>query len=104
MEEPPRKKRREHAPPRAFPAVPSPVEIPVPGPAPVAVEVGEAVEIPLTAMRRTIARPLRQSWLAPPHFYLTSAIHTRKLPDLPRQINDDPEKQPVARQVSFNDL
>jgi len=71
----------------AVPAVPSPVEIPVPGPAPVAVEVGEAVEIPLTAMRRTIARRLGQSWLASPHFYVTSVIDTGKLADLRRQIN-----------------
>src|SRR5258708_38142748 len=42
----------------AVPAVPPPVEIPVPGPAPVAVEVGDAIEIPLTAMPRTIAKPL----------------------------------------------
>src|SRR5260370_24923848 len=74
------------------------------GAAAVAVEVGEAVEIPLTAMRRNIARRLGQSWLASPHFYVTSVIDTGKLADLRRQINEYAEKDPVPVKVSFNDL
>ncbi len=86
------------------PAIPPPVEIPVPGPAPVAVEAGEVVEIPLTTMRRTIARRLGQSWLASPHYYMTSVIDTGKLAELRRQINEYAEKDPVPVKVSFNDL
>src|SRR5260370_3838404 len=47
----------------AVPAIPSPAEIPVPGPAPGAGAVGEAVQIPLTAKRRTHARVPCQCWL-----------------------------------------
>ena len=88
----------------AAPVVPSPVEVPVPEPAPVAVEAGEVVEIPLTTMRRTIARRLGQSWLASPHFFVTSIIDTGKLADLRRQINEYAEKDPAPVKVSFNDL
>src|SRR5579859_2388231 len=45
-----------------------------PASAPPAVEMGEVVEIPLTAMRRTIARRLSQSMQTAPHFYVTSVI------------------------------
>ena len=88
----------------AAPAAPTPVEVPVPAPAPAPVEAAEEIEIPLTSMRRTIAKRLSQSWLTSPHYYVTSVIDTGKLADLRRQINEYAEKDPTPVKVSFNDL
>jgi pyruvate dehydrogenase E2 component (dihydrolipoamide acetyltransferase) len=73
-------------------------------PAPVAVERDEIVEIPLTTMRRTIARRLSQSMQSAPHFYVTSVIDTGKLGELRKQINDYAATDPNPVKVSFNDL
>lgn len=62
------------------------------------------VEIPLTAMRRTIARRLSQSMQTAPHFYVTSNIDTEKLAALRQQINAYAAKDPAPVKVSFNDL
>jgi len=67
-------------------------------------EATEATEIPLTAMRRTIAKRLSQSMQTAPHFYVTSVIDTGKLADLRRQINEYAQKEPDPVKVSFNDL
>jgi len=64
----------------------------------------ESTEIPLTAMRRTIAKRLSQSMQTAPHFYVTSVIDTGKLADLRRQINEYAQKEPNPVKVSFNDL
>ena len=66
--------------------------------------VGDTVEIPLTAMRRTIARRLSQSMQTAPHFYVTSVIDTGKLAQLRQQINEYAAKDPAPLKVSFNDL
>jgi pyruvate dehydrogenase E2 component (dihydrolipoamide acetyltransferase) len=66
------------------------------------IDTGEVVEIPLTAMRRTIARRLSQSMQTAPHFYVTSVIDTDKLAALRQQINAATDPSPVK--VSFNDL
>lgn len=73
-------------------------------PAAVEVEAGEVVEIPLTAMRRTIAQRLSQSMQTAPHFYVTSVIDTGKLAELRKQINDYAANDPSPVKVSFNDL
>jgi pyruvate dehydrogenase E2 component (dihydrolipoamide acetyltransferase) len=86
------------------PPAPEPVQVPAPELAPAPIETGEAVEIPLTSMRRTIARRLGQSWQVAPHFYVTGVIDTGKLADLRRQINEYAEKAPAPIKVSFNDL
>ena len=86
------------------PPTPAPVQAPVPEAAPAAVETGEVLEIPLTAMRRTIARRLSQSMQTAPHYYVTSVIDTGKLAELRRQINEYAEKDPDPVKVSFNDL
>jgi pyruvate dehydrogenase E2 component (dihydrolipoamide acetyltransferase) len=70
----------------------------------VQVETGEVVEIPLTAMRRTIARRLSQSMQTAPHFYVTSVIDTDKLAALRQQINEYAASDPSPVKVSFNDL
>jgi len=65
---------------------------------------GDAVEMPLTTMRRTIARRLTQSMQNAPHFYVTSVIDTNKLGELRKQINEHTANDPNPIKVSFNDL
>lgn len=67
-------------------------------------ESGEVIEIPLTTMRRTIAKRLTQSMQNAPHFYVTSVIDTGKLGELRTQINDYAATDPNPVRVSFNDL
>jgi pyruvate dehydrogenase E2 component (dihydrolipoamide acetyltransferase) len=73
-------------------------------PAPVAIDSGEVIEIPLTAIRRTIARRLSQSMQTAPHFYVTSVIDTDKLAAFRQQINEYGANDPLPVKVSFNDL
>ena len=73
-------------------------------PVPAAIEGEEVVEIPLTSMRRTIAKRLSQSMQTAPHFYVTSVIDTGKLAELRRQINEYAASEPHPVKVSFNDL
>jgi pyruvate dehydrogenase E2 component (dihydrolipoamide acetyltransferase) len=68
------------------------------------IEADGLVEIPLTSMRRTIARRLSQSMQTAPHFYVTSVIDTGKLADLRKQINAYAATDPSPIKVSFNDL
>ncbi len=77
---------------------------PEPELAPAAVETGEVVEIPLTTMRRTIARRLSQSMQTAPHFYMTSVIDTTRLAALRQQINEYAANDPSPVKISFNDL
>jgi pyruvate dehydrogenase E2 component (dihydrolipoyllysine-residue acetyltransferase) len=79
-------------------------QLPVQEAEPVFIEAGETTEIPLTAMRRTIAKRLSQSMQTAPHFYITSVIDTGKLADLRRQINEYAQNEPNPVKVSFNDL
>jgi len=69
-----------------------------------AIDSNEVVEIPLTAMRRTIARRLSQSMQTSPHFYVTSVIDTDKLAAFRQQINEYAANDPSPVKVSFNDL
>jgi pyruvate dehydrogenase E2 component (dihydrolipoamide acetyltransferase) len=84
------------------PSIPAP--LPVLEAEPAAIETTETTEIPLTAMRRTIAKRLSQSMQTAPHFYVTSVIDTGKLADLRRQINEYAQNEPDPVKVSFNDL
>jgi pyruvate dehydrogenase E2 component (dihydrolipoamide acetyltransferase) len=81
-----------------------PDQLPVLEAEPAAIEATEATEIPLTAMRRTIAKRLSQSMQTAPHFYVTNVIDTGKLADLRRQINEYAQDDPNPVKVSFNDL
>ena len=90
--------------PAAQPVYAPPTLAPAPEAAPAAVETGEVIEIPLTSMRRTIARRLSQSMQTAPHYYVTSVIDTGKLAELRQQINEYAEKDPDPVKVSFNDL
>jgi pyruvate dehydrogenase E2 component (dihydrolipoamide acetyltransferase) len=73
-------------------------------PQPASIDAGAVVEIPLTAMRRTIAKRLTQSMQTAPHFYVTSVIDTTKLGELRGQINAYAATDPNPVRVSFNDL
>ncbi len=64
----------------------------------------EVIELPLTAMRRTIARRLSQSMQTAPHFYVTGVIDTGKLAAFRQQINDYTASDAPPVKVSFNDL
>jgi len=92
--------------PLVAPAAPAAQPMPVlePVAVPAAVAAGEVVEIPLTAMRRTIARRLSQSMQTAPHFYMTSVIDTGKLAALRQQINEYAAHETEPVKVSFNDL
>ncbi|HZU69485.1 MAG TPA: dihydrolipoamide acetyltransferase family protein [Ktedonobacteraceae bacterium] len=85
--------------------VATPVALPIAAePVPAAIDTGDVVEIPLTSMRRTIAKRLSQSMQVAPHFYVTSVIDTGKLAALRQQINEYAANDPVPVKVSFNDL
>jgi pyruvate dehydrogenase E2 component (dihydrolipoamide acetyltransferase) len=85
-------------------SIPAPTNIPIGEPAPAAIDTGDVIEMPLTAMRRTIARRLSQSMQTAPHFYVTSVIDTGKLAELRKQINAYAASDPTPVKVSFNDL
>lgn len=89
----------------AAPIVPAAPEFaPAFEPAPAPIEAGEVIEIPLTNMRRTIARRLSQSMQNAPHFYVTGVIDTGKLAELRAQINTYTATEQPQVKVSFNDL
>ncbi len=88
---------------QAVPVAPA-APVAEPEPVPAVSEGEEVVEIPLTAMRRTIARRLSQSMQAAPHFYMTSMIDTGKLGFLRKQINEYAASDPSPVKVSFTDL
>ncbi len=89
---------------RKEPVVQIPVAAPEPEPELVGVGAEDVVEIPLTAMRRTIAKRLSQSMQTAPHFYVTTVIDTGKLAVLRQQINEYAAGEPAPVKVSFNDL
>lgn len=76
----------------------------MPEPQPASIDIGEVVEIPLTSMRRTIAKRLAQSMQSAPHFYVTSVIDTGKLSELRAQINAYAATDANPIKVSVNDL
>jgi len=89
--------------PAAKPAAPQPAAQPAPAPAPAApsvpTPVGEYEDIPVSQMRKTIARRLSESLFTAPHFYLTMEINMDKAMELRGTVNT---VSPVK--VSFNDF
>ncbi|MGH2515621.1 MAG: dihydrolipoamide acetyltransferase family protein [Ktedonobacterales bacterium] len=66
---------------------------------------GEDVEaVPLSNMRKTIARRLQQSMQTTPHFYVTVAIDATKLGAFRQQVNEYAAKLPEPVKISVNDL
>jgi pyruvate dehydrogenase E2 component (dihydrolipoamide acetyltransferase) len=78
-------------------AQPAPAAAPAPSPAPAAA--GEFEDIPVSQMRKTIARRLGESMFSAPHFYLTMEINMDKAMDLRGTVNG---VSPVK--ISFNDF
>ncbi|HEV2456861.1 MAG TPA: dihydrolipoamide acetyltransferase family protein [Ktedonobacterales bacterium] len=73
-------------------------------PAP-AVPVGPEVEaIPLTNIRKTIAKRLQQSMQTAPHFYVTMAIDATRLGELRERVNEYAATLPEPQKVTVNDL
>ncbi len=65
---------------------------------------GERYEaIPITQMRRTIARRLAESKFTAPHFYLTREIDMARAVEVRTQLNATAEAQGLGK-ISFNDL
>jgi pyruvate dehydrogenase E2 component (dihydrolipoamide acetyltransferase) len=80
---------------------------PHPSPEPLAQEPAPAVSdgderVPLSQMRRTIARRLAEAKRTIPHFYLTMVVDATELGALRKQINDQAAEAGIK--VSFNDL
>jgi pyruvate dehydrogenase E2 component (dihydrolipoamide acetyltransferase) len=87
-------------------ALTSPV-VPIVAPAAItpAAQPGEDVTaVPLTQMRKTIARRLTASMQQAPHFFLTTTIDMVKATALRAQINEYAQTEPEPVKVSFNDL
>lgn len=80
------------------PAVSAPTPAPAPQPTP-AVATGDYEDIPLSQMRKTIARRLSESMFSAPHFYLTIEINMDKAMALRGQVNAI-----APAKVSFNDF
>lgn len=70
-----------------------------PAPTPAAAPAGEYEDVPVSQMRKTIARRLSESLFTAPHFYLTMEITMDKAMELRGKIN---EVSPVK--ISFNDM
>ncbi|HLP15786.1 MAG TPA: pyruvate dehydrogenase complex dihydrolipoamide acetyltransferase [Bacteroidota bacterium] len=70
---------------------------PAPRPAPIAQ--GETKEIPLSLMRKTIAKRLVESKVTAPHFYLTVEADMKPATDFRTMLNETGEVK-----ISFNDL
>lgn len=60
--------------------------------------------VPLTQMRKTIARRLQQSMQSAPHFYVTMTIDATRLSQLREAVNEYAATLRPLVKVSFNDL
>jgi pyruvate dehydrogenase E2 component (dihydrolipoamide acetyltransferase) len=86
--------------PAAAPAASQPASVPASAPAMVAAPAtGDFEDLPISQMRKTIARRLSESMFTAPHFYLTMEITMDKAMTLRPQLN---EVSPAK--ISFNDM
>jgi pyruvate dehydrogenase E2 component (dihydrolipoamide acetyltransferase) len=92
--------------PQVMPEVtPQPAAQPLaPQPLPTAAPGEEVEAVPLTAIRKTIARRLQQSMQTAPHFYVTMSIDTTRLAEFRANANQYAETLPETIKISFNDL
>jgi pyruvate dehydrogenase E2 component (dihydrolipoamide acetyltransferase) len=85
-------------------SAPAPAVEPEPVPAP-AMAAGEDVQaVPLSQMRKTIAKRLQQSMQTVPHFYMTVSIDTTRLGELRASLNEYATTLPEPVKISINDL
>jgi pyruvate dehydrogenase E2 component (dihydrolipoamide acetyltransferase) len=73
-------------------------------PAPAGAADGEVAAVPLSAMRRTVARRLVESMQSTPHFYLTSTVDAEALLELRAELNRELADRADDLKVSVNDL
>ena len=83
-------------------AGPTPIAGPVPAPTPPALEGADFEDIPLTQIRKTIARRLAESLGPVPHFFLTVDIDMSRSVEMRKELNALLE--PRGEKVSFNDI
>jgi pyruvate dehydrogenase E2 component (dihydrolipoamide acetyltransferase) len=96
--------QRQQAAPQAPQLQPLAPAMPMPRPVPATVPGEEVEAVPLSAMRKTIARRLQQSMQSAPHFYVTMSIDTTRLAEFRRSANEYAETLPEPAKISFNDL
>jgi pyruvate dehydrogenase E2 component (dihydrolipoyllysine-residue acetyltransferase) len=89
-------------------AAPQPVPAPAPAPAaaaavPVASD-ADVDEVPLSSMRRVVARRLVESMQSAPHFYLTVAVDAEELLGFRAELNQQLADRGDDLKVSVNDL
>ncbi len=93
---------REGVPAAAPAAAAAPVQAPAPAPsAPAAAPSGAYDEVPLTNMRKVIARRLAEAKQTIPHFYLSMDITLDPLLALRKQLN---EREGAEQKLSVNDF
>ncbi len=91
------------APARQQPAAPQPTPAPTVAPAPV--QVGpEDERVPLSQMRKIIARRMAESTSTVPHFFLTTTVDATELVALRKQMVAQQEAVGEEIRVSINDL
>ena len=90
------------APPAPSAPAPAPASAPAPAPAPASAAADDVEEIPLTSMRRTVARRLVESMQSAPHFYLTIQVDVDALLELRGELNRRLADEGVK--LSVNDL
>jgi pyruvate dehydrogenase E2 component (dihydrolipoamide acetyltransferase) len=81
-------------------------EAPAPVPAAVAPAVADAdeQEVPLSSMRRVVARRLVESMQSTPHFYLTTTVDAEELLGFRAELNRQLADRSEDLKVSVNDL
>jgi pyruvate dehydrogenase E2 component (dihydrolipoyllysine-residue acetyltransferase) len=91
--------------PQAMPSMPvMPAQPAMPAAAAAAAAGEEVRAVPLSQMRKTIARRLQQSMQTAPHIYITSAIDATRLGELRASVNEYAATLPQPVKVSINDL
>ena len=80
----------------ATPAAPAPAAAPV--------EADDVEEVPLTPMRRVVARRLTESMQSAPHFYLTVRVDVTRLLELRAELNRQLAAGGQDLKVSVNDM
>jgi pyruvate dehydrogenase E2 component (dihydrolipoamide acetyltransferase) len=88
------------APEAAVPQAPAPAARPAAAP----VGAGDVEEVPLTPMRRVVARRLTESMQSAPHFYLTVRVDVTRLLELRAELNRQLAAGGQDLKVSVNDM
>ncbi len=87
------------------PAKPAPAAQPAPSAAPAAPQPGpEDERVPLSQMRKTIARRMAESTSTVPHFFLTTTVDATELVALRKKMVQQQEAVGEETKVSINDL